>query len=81
MFKVQHHCHAGTVKERFHRLAAQLEAHRALDSAVGEVEVAEFVLRLDPLHEQLHAHVLELQAAEFVAESGARGLAGNMAFR
>ena len=66
---------AGAVDQGLDGLAAELEAHRAFQTPVGEVDVTEFAVGLGAFDPERELDVLELDAAELLAEFGQRGAA------
>ena len=53
------YAHARAVDQRLDSLAADLESDRTLQPSVGEIDIAELLLRKGSLDQQLHAYILE----------------------
>ena len=78
--KVQHSGHLRTVHYRIHALPADLEPDWPLDASVGEVHVSELVLRHVSVNQYTQLHILQLIAAQHLADLRKRLASMDMAF-
>ena len=68
------------VHYRIHALPADFESDRPLDASVGEVHVSELVLRHVSVNEYIQLHILQLIAAQHLANLRKRLASMDMAF-